>query len=299
LFSRGFRRIVDAHDPSKLMESLDDPATDVLLCDISMRGIDFCDLVHRVRHHTLGLNPFILTIATTGDPTEQMVRRVINAGVDDLLIKPLSVDGLLERVGNLAKVRRPFVVTHDYIGPDRRRNARSDAASAELVEVPNPMRLKALGKADRNSLQQVIDVTARRLNEQKMSCYAVQIGFLVDRIVSYHRGISGSLPEMESDLERLVYVGEDLTRRMGGTGYAHIVELINSLVALVRRMQDQGEPAKSDLDVLTNLTQAIRKGFAAGPRTVELAHEITDAVKEFNTQRSFLDDLLGPGEAEA
>ena len=279
LFANGFRGITDCHSVDKLQESLGDPSVDVLLCDVELPGGDFCDTVHRMRHHTLGVNPFILTLATTNEATVNQVKRVIDSGVDDLLVKPLSVDLLLDRLTYLAKSRKPFVVTHDYIGPDRRKEPRpGEGQKTELIEVPNPLRAKALGNGDLSSLQRMIDGATKRLNEEKMRRYAVQIGFLVNRVTSFFNG-SGTREECQMDIERLLFVGEDLSRRLRGTNFGHIAELAASLTNRAQQLAvNEQTPDQRDIDLLSKLSESIRQGFAAGYKTVAVAQQISATV---------------------
>jgi len=282
LFANGFRGITDCHSIEKLVDVLDTPTIDVILCDVGLPGGSFCDVVHRMRHNTLGRNPFVLILATTGDPTMTMVRQVIDAGVDDLLVKPLAMDILLERIGNFARGRKPFVVTHDYIGPDRRKSPRDgEAPKTELIEVPNPLRSKVVGGADLVNLQRMIDNATARLNEHKMERYSVQVGFLVERIVAFYDG-AGSIDELLGDLDRLLFIGEDLSRRLCGTSYAHVAELALSLVALVGRILDRpATPEQVDIDLLGKLALAIRRAFSADQQDAVAAQAISDTISEF------------------
>ncbi|HLN25877.1 MAG TPA: response regulator [Patescibacteria group bacterium] len=282
LFANGFRGITDCHSIERLVDVLDNPSVDVVLCDVDLPGGSFCDLVHRMRHNTLGRNPFVLTLATTGDPNLAMVRQVIDAGVDDLLVKPLAMDVLLERIGNFARGRKPFVVTHDYIGPDRRKDPRpGEPPKTELIEVPNPLRSKVVGGTDLVNLQRMIDNATVRLNEHKMERYSVQVGFLVTRIVAFYDG-AGSIEELVGDLDRLLFIGEDLSRRLRGTNYAHVAELALSLTALVGRIQDlPATPDHVDIGLLGKLAQAIRRAFSADQQGAVTAQAISDTLSEF------------------
>ena len=41
------------------------------------------------------------------------------ADSDDLLLMPVAPAQVMTRIDNLMQGRKPFIVTHDYIGPDR------------------------------------------------------------------------------------------------------------------------------------------------------------------------------------
>ncbi len=281
LFANGFRGITDCHSVDKLQECLTDSSVDVMLCDVELPGGDFCDTIHRMRHHTLGVNPFVLTLATSNEPTVGQVKRVIDSGVDDLLVKPLSIELLLDRLTFLAKSRKPFVVTHDYIGPDRRKAPRpGEGQKTELIEVPNPLRSKALGYEDTAVLQRMIDVAAKRLNEEKMRRYAVQVNFLVQRVTQFFNG-EGTRDQCQSDMERLLFVGEDLTRRLNGANFGHVGELAQSLVARAEQLAGNEQiPDQRDIDLLQKLSDSITKAFSSEKNTSQVAKQISAAVNK-------------------
>jgi len=284
LFTKGFRGIADCHDLAAVSDCLEANACDVLICDIALSG-DFCQLVHRLRHHRLGNNPFVLTIATTDDASAAKIRQIIDSGVDDLLAKPVSLQQVLSRVDALARSRKPFVVTHDYIGPDRRKAMREGERSAEQFEVPNPLRSKALG-GDSTSLQRTIENAALRLNIRKMERYAEQIGYLVDRVLAQYEFGGNGYGGCAEDLDRLLYVGEDLSRRLRGTQFAFVGEMAMSLVSLVQRFRDPGfVPDNRDGELLTKLSDAIRRAFnldqSAATATAAAVEEISGAVNRF------------------
>ena len=76
--------------------------------------------------------------------TPELVRKFIDSGADDLIPKPISASRMIERIKLLIKSRKSFVVTTDYVGPERRKPSdREDTLPG--VEVPNPLRAKATG----------------------------------------------------------------------------------------------------------------------------------------------------------
>ena len=73
------------------------------------------------------------------------MKKVIQAGADDLLSKPFSVDTLLRRVGRLIHERKPFIVTGDYVGPTRQAKSQKEA-NAERFDAPNTLKARALNE---------------------------------------------------------------------------------------------------------------------------------------------------------
>jgi len=282
LSTQGLTNVVECSDQEAVEQEILVGRLDVLISDVELKGGDFCDMVHRLRHHRLGPNPFLVVLATTDAPSVELVRRVINSGVDDLLIKPIGVDKVMERIGLLAKGRKPFVVTHDYIGPDRRKADRDDDRTpTDRIDVPNTLFSKVKGEGDAAALQALIDQAAAGLNQAKMQRYSVQVGYLVDRIVnSYAQGKWSDI--LWEDCDRLLYVGEDLSRRLRGTGYAHVGELALTLTNLVSRFKGAGvKPAPVDIELLSKLSLAIGRAFSPEQDTAEVAAKISATVSDF------------------
>lgn len=66
------------------------------------------------------VDPFTPIIAVLSEASPGTVRRGVDSGADDLLIHPWSEGYLDQRLQNIIHNRKPFVVTSDYVGPDRR-----------------------------------------------------------------------------------------------------------------------------------------------------------------------------------
>ena len=66
-------------------------------------------------------NPQAPVIIVTGRRSEADVELARKAGVNEFVIKPFTPAGLLSRIQLVLFKPRPFVVSADYIGPDRRR----------------------------------------------------------------------------------------------------------------------------------------------------------------------------------
>ncbi len=85
---------------------------------------------------------------------------------------------------------------------------------------------------------------------------------------------------MISHLDRLLYVSEDINRRLEGTRYAHVGELCLSMVNVVRAVRQAPlSPDRKDISLLPALAQAIKCAFEPKENVAELAHDISDTVK--------------------
>ncbi len=149
LHSLGFREVRDTASYVALNDECK-AEVDLIIANAEIEGGDTSFLIRNLRAGKLGPDPFVvvITILTNGD--EAHIRKVADSGSDGLLLIPFAPDQLMRRVRMLADRRKPFVVTHNYLGPDRRKAARpGGAGSAGLFEVPNPLAARAKGSGGR------------------------------------------------------------------------------------------------------------------------------------------------------
>ena len=172
LSGQGFRYMIVTDRMSVVETAVATNEVDLLICNTALQGGDLYDLTYRIRHHELGDNLFIVVTALITAPTLQMVKRIFDSGCDDLVPKPISTALLFDRVVNLTRNRKRFVVTSDYIGPDRRAKPRPGTQQILEIEVPNPLKAKATGDVNVADLQRDIDRVAEVLNQQKMERHA-------------------------------------------------------------------------------------------------------------------------------
>ncbi|MBT4769388.1 MAG: response regulator [Rhodospirillaceae bacterium] len=278
LFRRGFRNILDSGKLEPITSAIVEGKVDLLICDIESPGGDLCDLIKKVRHNEIGYNPFLVIIATTSSPSEDMVTRAIDAGADDLIIKPVSTDVIFDRIVALTNARKPFVVTTDYIGPDRRKKSRPGTQQIPLLTVPNILRLKAFGKTSVSELQKVIDIASKLINDQKLERHAAQVRWLVDHIMPRYEAkkIDDRLREM---MDRLVYVSQDISRRLADSKFAHVGDLCNTLYTVANTIrQNYKKPDTKDIKLLPELAQAIEAAFKLEPEQSKMVKDISESV---------------------
>ncbi len=152
---------------------------DLLFIDADAPDPEGLKFVQGLRHAQAPLNPFIGVIATTWQPTQPLLLRFNATGADDMMVKPFSAKQVQDRLVNLIEARKNFVVTADYIGPDRRRQPR-EGIQIPLFEVPNTLRLKASGQFDRNRTAEAIADSLEAINIQKVVRAGFQVAFLID-----------------------------------------------------------------------------------------------------------------------
>ncbi|MCH8188286.1 MAG: response regulator [Proteobacteria bacterium] len=280
----GFRKLSDGDSLRGVETAVEQGEVDLLIWDTSCAGGDVCQLTHDIRHHRLGKNPFLPIITMITDATPANIRKVMESGPDDLVVKPISTGFLFNRIMSIVERKRLFVVTSDYIGPERRNKNRqpqgSSQDSPQIMEVPNPLRDRATGVENTRELQIAIDQATRNLNDRKMSQHAIRISDQVELIVPiYKKG--GADESVLTHLDRLQYASEDLARRVNGTSYEFIGELTMAMVDLVGRIKAQHlTPDSKEVDLLPELSRAIKAAFDEDEGAAELAQRISQSIRQ-------------------
>ncbi len=268
-----------------MLEALKHQCPDVLVLDTGLEDGDVCDVIKRIRNHEIGDNPFVPVIVTTWEPDRDLVRRVASCGTDAMLVKPISPGQLFERMEALAFRRRPFVVTSDYTGPDRR-NDTSRGSDIPQIEVPNTLLAKANGKPmSPDQLHNEINGTLTKINDEKLSRHAFQIGFLEQVIASSMGG--GRIDEDKREMvDHMVAVANDLAQRVVGTQFDHVGELCHSLIEVVTSIQKHfPKPNPKDLQLLKQLSGAILLGFNPDKDSAALSSDIADSMKVYESKQ--------------
>jgi DNA-binding response OmpR family regulator len=121
--------------------------------DMIALNADFDDgagigLVRDIRNGYLHADPFPVILMIVTRPDQARIKAALMSGADDIVVVPFLRDQFRARLKTILNSRKPFVVTHDYIGPDRRAQPRPGEATATLVAVPNPVRSRSQGESD-------------------------------------------------------------------------------------------------------------------------------------------------------
>lgn len=266
---------------------------DLLLMDIGLPGGDVAQLVSDLRHGRLGINPYLPVILTTWEAERSVVRRLVDSGADDLLVKPLSTKALLDRLEAVAMNRKPFVVTSDYIGPDRRRVDARRESNVPLFDVPNPMRAKLTGEGfDARALQQAVMLMNEQVNRQRLQALAFRIAFVAAQIVPLYKAQTMPDAHTLTLLRDLIVSTEDIQRRVVDTDLAHVGQLCERLLTPARQMYDRGEDFvftfdwQKSFDLLKTLGDAVLAFFHPDRDAAMLAGEVAVAVDRFQARRA-------------
>ena len=94
---------------------------DIIITDLAMEPLDGLDFVRLVRKGADSTNPYVPIILLTGHTEMHRVLEARDAGVSEILAKPISIKSLYSRLVTIIENPRPFVRSKTYFGPCRRR----------------------------------------------------------------------------------------------------------------------------------------------------------------------------------
>jgi CheY-like chemotaxis protein len=122
----GIKDVRHAKDGEIGLAILREWPADIAIVDYLMSPIDGLEFTRKIRHGRGALNNQLPIIMVTGYADRVRVLEARDAGVTELVVKPVTANAVLTRLNQVIYKPRSFVRTDDYYGPDRRR--RSDLA---------------------------------------------------------------------------------------------------------------------------------------------------------------------------
>ncbi|MBT7942932.1 MAG: hypothetical protein HN719_06200 [Alphaproteobacteria bacterium] len=251
---------------------------DLMIVDIDGNREEFHAMMHNIRHHKFGDNPFPVTIALSSDSNFRNVRQTVGSGFDVMLLKPFSMATFLGRVHHLMRARAPFVVTADYIGPDRRTAMRANPKD-NLITVPNPLKIMAGGDTSVARMRNALKDGAANINEHRVVANGQKITELVGELVSQYM-LSDLNLEFVQGLKRLNSICGEMESRLKQSQFAHAAELCHALGDLVHRMlKSPLVPRSKDIDLMQNLGSAIERAFHCDASDIRAVRSITDSIR--------------------
>ena len=117
------RHIHEAGDGAEALQLMRATGIDIVFTDLTMQPLDGIDFVRLLRNSPDSPNQMAPVIMVTGHSTLKRVNEARDAGVTEMLAKPVTARGVLTRIAEVIEHPRPFTRSPDYFGPDRRRKA--------------------------------------------------------------------------------------------------------------------------------------------------------------------------------
>ncbi len=121
LFGFGIRDVYDAANALDAIEILKLSPVDVMIVDYHLEDLNGAEFVNMVRKGSDSPAPHVPAIACSSDTRRSVIKDWVNAGVDEILAKPVSAEQAWQKLYMITNKRRDFVSAPRYFGPDRRR----------------------------------------------------------------------------------------------------------------------------------------------------------------------------------
>jgi CheY-like chemotaxis protein len=146
LYSLGCRNIEIVGTLRDFVQALDHRPPDVAICEAQVGEVELCAIMRKLRQGGQSYSPFTVIIVTAWAANPAVMTEISNAGADGLLLRPFSAAMLDQRIRAHVLQRKPFIVTDDYIGPERRAPGRPSNVFSFIA--PNSLKAKIDGRVN-------------------------------------------------------------------------------------------------------------------------------------------------------
>ncbi|MDP7651658.1 MAG: hypothetical protein QGF38_08145 [Rhodospirillales bacterium] len=244
-----------------IKNSVDEATPDFVLCGADFPDGDICETLVMLRHGVVGDNPFLSIAVLSRDAGSQKALDALEWGADFALGVPLNADALRQHLETHFETRHPFIVTTEYMGPDRRQDIER-ASKISQKKVPHIFKVKARGET-LDDIHEAIEATMIDFNTQKLARHVDQVDYLVKRI-----GPDLMVGEVDETvrlfLEKLMFVAQDLGLRVEGTPHASLSRICRGLYQVTDAIHaKQASPRSKDVNLLLGLAQKLATDFSA------------------------------------
>ncbi|MEH6544835.1 MAG: response regulator [Sneathiella sp.] len=286
LLNIGFGDVVAIQEYSEFIEKTSAKEFDLVLADSRAVGGDPVEAVRKIRRHAIGNNPFVNVIVSLWDTAPETVTNALNSGADDIISRPMSRTHILERVVRLVRERKPFIVTPDYLGPDRRQVPRGYPQGSAMV-VPNSLQAKIENRPEFAATPETIEAAMKAVNDRKISIFTEQLIRLSSAILLLS-DTNDSYGDRENVTQALRQINDRLASRISGTALTPVLSLCEGLSDLLENIRKSHKILdEQEKELLKQIPYAIHKGCKEVQRSASLAFDIRDLSADLQNHRRF------------
>ena len=276
LYTLGFRRIEAVSSLTAFTDYVQRKPPDLALCESQGADNELCRLIQELRQGAAGFNPFIVIIVTAWEKSAGLVTRVVNSGADDLLLRPFSTAQLGNRIETHVERRKGFVVTSEYVGPDRRKDL-SRPSNVELFDPPNSLKMKAKDRLTAEQATHRLDselkAAREMLNSEKLRRDAFQITILWRLMQEYVAGVMS----ITHDLEKISTLAKGIARRCRDSEFEMALDWCESVIAAAEGLM-AGVDRNAAMHLLGHAALSLNHVFHPEKSTNEIMTEIDATV---------------------
>lgn len=136
----GVQHIHQASSVPRAIEYVYGKRLDAVILDFFLDELDGADFAKHIRHDEDCLNREVPILLITGMPDHHKVVKVLDAGINGMMAKPIAPKDLYDRLHAMLTNPKPFVITNDYVGPMR---SRKTPPLAKRLMRPKPIMTKS------------------------------------------------------------------------------------------------------------------------------------------------------------
>lgn len=273
LYALGFRHTESVHSLETFLGSVAQRPPDLVLAEAHGTGEDLCGAIRQIRQGQCGENPFIVIIVTAWEKGTGLVGRVIGSGADDLLLRPFSTGLLGQRLENHIERRKGFVVTSDYIGPDRRHDP--GRTGGDRFEPPNSLKMKARERLSAEAVARrmgaELKVARERLSGEKLRRDVFQV------CVQWRLLLEPRAGDPPLDMAGLAALAQSIAARCRDTAHAAAVEWCEAVVSAIEG-QALGVGRSATMHLLGDAALKLHAVFHPGLSQAERLQQIDATV---------------------
>jgi CheY-like chemotaxis protein len=122
----GFLDVIHARDGHELLMATEEYLPQIIICTSRLPGLSGLDFTRKIRMGHKCVPRELSIIVMTDTPTKSFVDIARSSGVDEMLVRPFTANGIMLRVRSVTERPREFIVSKKYVGPCRRRKMIED-----------------------------------------------------------------------------------------------------------------------------------------------------------------------------
>lgn len=274
LWDVGLRQLRSVTAGGGAFREMADRPADLMFVDFALADGPGATFVRRLRRSPDSPAPFCAVIMTVADPTLEKTFAARDSGADEVVTRPVTVNGVLQKLAAVFERPRGMVLAPTYIGPDRRRAAAMNLAGGErrnpsrrdVFEVA-PMPLLQMKRQGEHAAAERLVTEARHvLRDLRMAWIDGDLDGLVELLATASSGsdIAALRPLLVARLEAAV-------RTMEEHGYPSGARIAEQLI----RLLGHGERSERTAQLLKVNIDSLRAVIRSRPgASDELAREI-------------------------
>jgi DNA-binding response OmpR family regulator len=279
LTQAGVKLITAVDNLPALVKAMGKVAADLIILGDDLDPGVF-DFIRDIRHNKIGSNPFVLVTTLVAPERVEAVKLALQSGTDDVIVRPIKEDQLIQRLRRVALNRQSFVVTSDYLGPDRR--GKNRPSNIRRINVLNTMLEKASGrKVDEATIRNSVEESMNGVLHGRLDSDGYRLGFVCNIIITAYE--SGNItPEVKSKLITLAEVLTDAARTAHRLKEVELAMLCGSLTSQVTAIAERYQsPTEADIALLHKINKAVVTAVRPGANATQAQQDAKDGAQVY------------------